>query len=95
MRKRQTELSKTDYIREFVKQSAIQAIYNFDSYGRISTEDLVSQMVQYLVSSYIIENGKYINWTYIKMKPEKFFAGVQEFRRNLTIKLSSTKMNEI
>ena len=88
MRKRKSSLSKTDYTREFVKQSAIQAIYNFDSYGRTSTEDAVALMVQYLIISYILDNGKYINWDYLKMEPSKFFEGVHEAKRNLTVKLA-------
>ena len=88
MRKRKTEFAKTDYTREFVKQSAIQAIYNFDSYGRISTDDAVASMVQYLIISYILDNGKYINWDYLKIEPSKFFEGVHEAKRNLTIRLS-------
>ncbi len=58
-------------------------MYNFDSMGRIKVDD-ISLLLQYQVVSYILQNGKYINWSYLKIEPQKFYEGVQDFKRNLT-----------
>ncbi len=62
-------------------------MYSFDSMGRIKVDD-ISLVLQYQVLWYIIENGKYINWEYVKVEPSKFFEGVQDAKRNLTIELA-------
>ena len=61
MRKQQQEMGKSEYIREFLKQAAIQAMYSFDLIGRKKI-DTISTIMVYLVTSYIITHGKYINW---------------------------------
>lgn len=77
----QPQSVQQNYLFDFVKHSAIQALYSNErgNSHRLS-ESVLMLFVKYLACTTILENAEWVNWSFVTMQPEEFLSYLVEHK---------------
>ena len=74
------------YAREFIIQVSIQLMVRTQSFIKVS-DDPFDKLVSYILSNYILEQAKYLDFDVLKYDPKEFTATLIKTRTGLLVEL--------